>query len=182
MPPQIIALYSARPQMGKSTALSFFKTHGYEPLSFAADLRVACASILMNSGCPMDRAVTILSADKDKPCRQLGGKTGRDMLIEIGQAMRLISPTWWIDSALSKTKPGGKYVIDDLRFPNEFDGLRARNATLVRIVGDRGLTGVSGEGQLDDMEFNYTIANWQTTSLDTYHEKLEMILPHSSTR
>lgn len=174
--PKIIALYSNRPQMGKSTAQNYLTTHGYERISFAADLRVACATILMNAGCPQDEAINILAANKNDPCRQLGGATGRDMLIAVGQAMRQVSQTWWIDSALSRCKPGGKYVIDDLRFPNEYDGLKARGAVLVKIVGDRGIDGIAWEGQLDDREFDHTIGNFRSTSLNAYEQKLDLLL------
>lgn len=173
---KIIALYSGRPQMGKSTAQNFLATHGYERVSFAASLRVACAAILMDAGCPQSKAIDILSSLKNEPCRQLGGATGRDMLIAVGQAMRSVSPTWWIDAALSRCKTGGKYVIDDLRFPNEFDALKARGAILVRIAGDRGIDGIAGEGQLDDREFDFVIGNFKTTSLNSYEQKLELLL------
>jgi len=183
----IIALYASRPQVGKTTIARFLRDrHGFTIVSFADALRSICTRSLIEAGCPSGKAALILSVEKDVPQKALGGKTGRDVLIAVGQAYRSINPDWWVECAMNHVRgldlDGRDVVIDDLRFPNEFDTLRSHRAHLVHVVGDRGLDGIGGEGQLDDRDFDYAISNTRRTSLEDLAEKVSLVLTDAQSR
>ena len=72
---------------------------------------------------------------KEAPCDLLGGKTPRWAMQTLGTewGRNLIYPELWFD-AWRRTLPGGNVVVDDCRFPNEADAIRALGGVIVRIA------------------------------------------------
>lgn len=112
---------------------------------------------------------------------------GRQLLINIGQFMRQIRSTVWADYVSRKLEEeiatgealNKIYVVDDLRFPNEIEGLKeAAPEHLILIKIKR-----KSELKLDDIsetalnnfdDYNYTIENNGTKK--DLSKKLEIIL------
>lgn len=70
---------------------------------------------------------------------QWNNMTGREMLQKIGtNAMRnQIHPNVWVNAVMVKYTPKiNKWIITDLRFPNELYALQKENAYLIRINRD----------------------------------------------
>lgn len=74
-----------------------------------------------------------------KLLQRLGTEAGREVL---GQDV-------WVNAALAQIKPGGKYVITDVRFPNEADAIKAAGGEVWRILR-RGEPGAPGTGPAND--------------------------------
>jgi len=66
---------------------------------------------------------------KDQPCDELGGRTGREFLIEFGtRCVRGLCPTFWVDHMIRRldaleAEGAGPVAITDLRFSNELTAL-----------------------------------------------------------
>lgn len=78
--------------------------------------------------------------------QRLGTEAGREIL---GQNI-------WVDTAMKKLTPGRRYVFTDVRFPNEFDAIKAAGGKVIRLQRD-GRTAVNAhpsETALDDHVFD----------------------------
>jgi dephospho-CoA kinase len=64
-------------------------------------------------------------------------KKDRELLQAIGFKMRLIRPTVWIDFLIDQIKGKDKVVLDDIRYPNEYQALKKEGFKIIRIVADR---------------------------------------------
>ncbi len=86
----------------------------------------------------------------------------RDHLQRLGTecGRELISQNIWVDATFNRMDPDGKYVISDMRFPNEASAILARSGSLLRITrpGIGPANGHKSETALDDWEFD-TIFN-----------------------
>lgn len=168
-PPQIIGLMGYA-QVGKDTAAATLVADGYERIAFADALRdmlYALNPIIRGDGICHDHGVRLQSVvnhagwekAKQSPevralLQRLGTEAGREVL---GQNI-------WVRTAMEKAKPGGKYVITDVRFPNEADAIRAAGGQLVRIMrpGFGPVNNHPSETALDGVEAEYTIVNNDT--------------------
>lgn len=172
---QIIGLMGYA-QVGKDTAAATLVADGYERIAFADALRDMLYAL--NPSVPfgdLDRMGSIIpegwttvswlvdhngwDAAKQNPevrrlLQRLGTEAGRQVL---GQDI-------WVRTAMQKAKPGGKYIITDVRFPNEADAIRAAGGQLVRIMrpGYGPVNNHPSETALDDVEADYTIVNNDT--------------------
>lgn len=157
---QLIGLYSPLPGCGKTTLANLLLRQGYRLFSFADPLR-AMLDGLMNfydgseiRDWPKEREIPTIEASPRWMMQSLGTEWGR----------KCIGPTIWVDLMLRRLDqfPGARTVIDDVRFPNEFEALRSRGAFLVRIerpgivkVGNH-----ASDGALENYdEFDVTIVN-----------------------
>ena len=57
----------------------------------------------------------------------------RPLLLDFGGKMRDIDPNVWLNYVINQSKNKEHVVIDDLRFPNEYDALKAEGFILVRL-------------------------------------------------
>jgi len=83
---------------------------------------------------------------------------------EAGRA--ILGENVWVDAALRKVKPGGKYVFSDVRFPNEVAAIRKAGGQLWRIMrpGYGPVNDHSSETAVDDVEADGVIVNDGTIS------------------
>lgn len=121
--------------------------------------------------------------------------TDRDKLQRLGVAVREIDPDAWANllfAELDAGQGGHPWVIDDCRFPNEFDGLRERGFVTVRVESDtrtriNRLThigklqsedqlGHESETSLDGYPTDYDLENYGSTDLMTVYEQITDIL------
>lgn len=84
----------------------------------------------------------------------------RELQIRLGMAMRAIDPDFWVKTALSTLRPGGRYVFTDVRFPNEAKAIVDAGGTLVRVERP-GVESSDHESEtaLDTYPFDLTIVN-----------------------
>jgi hypothetical protein len=100
--------------------------------------------------------------------------SARDIWIDIGNKMREVYPTVWLDYALGGIK-ADVIIISDLRFVNEANAVRAAGGTLIKIVRPdlpRG-TDLAETSLLDWEDWDQVIANGGTLEgLNKMMEKL----------
>jgi hypothetical protein len=144
-------------QVGKDTlAGQLVERHGFTRIAFADTLRECLYAL--NPMIPLDNDWVRLSwliaavgwdrAKVEYPevralLQRLGTEVGRDIL---GNDI-------WVETALKKIKPGGKYVITDMRFPNELAAVTKLGGKTVRILRE-------GYGPVND--------HWSETALDGF--------------
>lgn len=92
----------------------------------------------------------------------LQGEKDRPLLVSLGMWGRSKDENLWVNVALSEalehSRSGGIALIDDIRFPNEADGILENNGLLLRIEGEQ-----RGPYITQHMKQNVT-----ETSLDSY--------------
>lgn len=136
---------------GKTTIARLLESEfGYTPLHFAT---------------PIKEVAQLIWAD-----------VNRDHLQKLGVAVRDIDENAWANVLLRKVdNSDSRIVVDDCRFPNEYQSLKERGFRIVRIIADRNervrrLTQIgrlqdesqlehSTETGLDDADVDYTITN-----------------------
>src|SRR3990167_7983102 len=70
-----------------------------------------------------------------------GKEKNRELLQKIGREGREININYWVDAILETitTDPSKNYIIDDVRYENEYDLLKGHNFVMVRIEADENL-------------------------------------------
>ena len=61
----------------------------------------------------------------------------RKLLQDIGFKMREIRTTVWIDFLIDQIRGKDKIVVDDIRYPNEYEALKKEGFKMIRVVADR---------------------------------------------
>lgn len=90
----------------------------YRQIAFADPLRAAAKAL----GVPWAE----LTDGKDRPSSVLGGATGRDLLVALGEAVRRVTPNFWADALARRLARGfGVIIVTDVRRANELDALEA---------------------------------------------------------
>lgn len=116
----------------------------------------------------------------------------RALLQEIGKKMREIKETVWIDYTIKRVFEAetDRVVIDDMRFPNEYNRFKENGFVLVKVVADReiciqrlrerdGDIDISrlddeSETALDNIEFENVIENNGT--FEEFYEKIDKLM------
>jgi hypothetical protein len=184
----LIGFYSDVPQVGKSEAAKVARLYGYDPRPFAEPLKETCLSFLCQLGVKKEVAVSMLwgtGAEKARDVTIVPGVTltGRRVMDLIGTALgrALIHPDLWVlawkERTLHHLMQGLNVVVDDIRFANEADAVRALGGKLIKIVRP----GVSGadldprvHGLLADYRFDDIVVNDGT--LPEYRQKLKKLI------
>lgn len=142
-----IAFWSSGPQQGKTTASNRLLSRAprvYKKVSFADPLRDMLSVLIMESvQCSEAEAHYYMTEGKELTipvigrsfrylARTLGTEWGRNL---VGQSL-------WRSIAVGKivalNSSGLLVCVDDARFPNEIEALRATNFKLVKIVRNTG--------------------------------------------
>ncbi len=64
-------------------------------------------------------------------------KKDRKLLQDIGFKMREIRPSVWINFLIDQIRGKDKIVVDDIRYPNEYQALKKESFKIIRVVADR---------------------------------------------
>lgn len=134
MLPSVIALYSSSPGHGKSTVAECLHTYGYVTLPFARTLKRMLLPLLTDLGYSPSIALDLLHKKKETILPELG-VSSRHLQKTIGTewGRQCVHPEVWLRVwriQAEKIQAQGKLVVvDDLRFPNEYDMLRALAGT-----------------------------------------------------
>lgn len=102
--------------------------YGYTRLSLAYEVRAECARRWPD--------VDWWTQDKDTPRAALGGRSVRQVLIDVGtHEVRASDPDFWVrrlGETIERTQ--GPLVVDDVRFVNEMLDLKAHGFWLVCVI------------------------------------------------
>jgi hypothetical protein len=139
---RIIALYSPAPQAGKSTVASALEQDlGFARAAFAEPIKAIIAAILREAGYSEKEIYDRLYGGwKELPIDEFSGMSARQVFRTIGtECFRdMINPMLWVrlmELKIHRARAAHMdLVIDDLRFPEEYEMLVANRATLVKIV------------------------------------------------
>ena len=85
-------------------------------------------------------------------------KKDRKLLQDIGCKMREIRHSVWIDFVVDQIRGKDKVVVDDMRYPNEYQALKKEGFKIIKVVADRELCikrltsrdGTAAADRLDD--------------------------------
>lgn len=120
-----------RKRVGKDTAAEYLMQHyGFKRVASADQVKLI-ASIAF--GLSADQ----LYGNQKEVIDRRWNKTPRQIMQDIGQGLRAIHPNIWGAKMLQRVdellQAGEHVVVTDVRFPNEADALRMREAFLYRI-------------------------------------------------
>ena len=113
------------------------------------------------------------------------GITPREIMQGVGEKMREIVPSIWVDTVFYTTIPEWKaqgydcFAISDVRYPNEADTIRARGGVVVKVnregagvtVGDKHSSEIAMREYKD---FDFIIDNNQ--SYEDYFKKIDAMM------
>ncbi len=113
------------------------------------------------------------------------GITPREIMQGIGENMRKIYPDIWVDTVFNTTIPGLEkqgfdcFIISDVRYPNEADGIHKRNGHVIEITRKSGGVSVGAEhssetAMRDYKGFDFFIKN--DYSFDMLYKKIDYVL------
>ncbi|RWE37469.1 hypothetical protein [Mesorhizobium sp.] len=170
--PPLIALYSPAAQMGKGeTAKALTDLFDYTLVKFAAPLKNIVAIMLAEMGVlTSDLHDYLEGAKKNVPLADFGfpNLTSRILQQTCGSewGRDSLDRALWVKIALRKVQQivsaGGRAVIDDMRFPNEYDAVEAFGGERWHIFRPRDSEPTNGhpsEGQLDHYKFHHSLIN-----------------------
>lgn len=166
-PHPVIGLIGKKRSGKDSFASTLVSERGFMPIAFAdslkqsvlqvdpwVDVTVPPAPAIMRFSDVIETYGWEVAKDKFPEVRRL--------LQEYGVSVREIEPDFWIDAALAKAETPGRYVITDVRFPNEVDAVRQDLGGIIVRIHRPGLVSDdthASETALDDYEADYTIDN-----------------------
>lgn len=157
--PRTVIAFSGLAGSGKSTAANHLVTaRGFARVRFAGPLKAMMAALGLTHA-------QIDGDKKESPCELLGGKTPRHAMQTLGTewGRDLIASDLWIrawQAAVDRLPADQPVVVDDCRFPNEAEAVRAAGGVIVRIIrpgAGSAAAGHASEGQA--LPFAATIAN-----------------------
>lgn len=186
MKPLLIGLYSSSAQSGKSTAahtLSYVLNGRI--VKFAAPLKDMVRGLLSSMGFRYDTVERMIEGDlKEQVVPGFKTVTPRQLMQTLGTdwGREAVDQELWTKVGLMKAederKSGVPVIIDDMRFPNEFNAIKEAGGVTIRVrrtksgwpVGDSRY-----EGLLDKYEFDHTL--WNLSTLDDYRKRVANLGP-----
>jgi hypothetical protein len=162
----IVGLYSDVPQSGKSTVSQQFMNADYRKLSLATTVKKSLYVVLMALDVP-NAEEYLWGNMKDEVIPELGVTGGYLMSTYATDFFRnMIDENVWLNIIKKQYRPGEKWVVDDMRFPNEFDFIKSVGGRCIRIVRPSQISALGrsekSEGQLSGHHFDWVILNGGT--------------------
>lgn len=179
MKPQLIALYSAYPQCGKSTVASYLQEqHDYVIVPFAQTLKRMTKVLLEDM--EIDAVDQLLAGDKSEIIADLNAHFPKASF-DLRHVLRTLGTEWgrnclyhdlWIDVWKNKTKTllqnDRCICVDDTRFVNEAEAVRSLGGHLWLIQRSGSLqitnTNHASEGALNHWIFDACLVNNRSLS------------------
>jgi hypothetical protein len=164
---RLIALYSTVPQSGKTTLANHLNfQHEFHTVKFAGPIKAMLYTLLRTY---KDDAVwayeCIEGKLKETPIKFLANRTPRQMMISLGTnwGREMVDPNIWVTAGFAQAKQhldkGENVVIDDMRFPNEYNVLKHLGAEFIKVtrLGVPGVGGATTEGLLMGADWDLEI-------------------------
>ena len=169
MTPQVIGLYSSAPSAGKSTiARHLCDKYSYTRIAFADPFKRVLKTFLCELGYDSSYTYSLLYGSLKEVTLPEIGTTPRHLMRTLGTewGQQCVHPDVWItiaDKYISRALSEGKnVVIDDLRFPNEYELLKKYNASVWHVIRDKRDNEASvhvSDGALEDRFFSRIVHN-----------------------
>jgi hypothetical protein len=174
-PARLLIAFTGLAGAGKSTAAAHLTQHrGFTRVRFAGPLKAMMAALGLS-----EREV---DGDlKETPCELLCGRTPRQAMQWLGTEFgrNLIGPDIWIRAWQAALPATGNVVVDDCRFPNERDAVRAAGGILVRIERPGAGAGAAGHSsEAHALPATCTLHN--TLSQRNLREQVDVLLRYLS--
>lgn len=160
-------------QVGKDSVANILKEHGFQRIALADPIREAM--YLLNPIVVTDSRGRIFRLQE--VVDDIGWDDAKTSIPEVRRLLQvfgtevgrqLFGEGIWVDLAMRKIGPEGKYVITDVRFPNEVLAIGSLGGSLIRVtrpgsapvnqhISDAGLSGswfyaeISNDGSLEDL-------------------------------
>jgi hypothetical protein len=171
--PSLIALYSSSMQSGKSEVARILRReYGYTLVKFADPLKDMTRVLLAHMGMYPNQIEKYIEGDRKEETIEFGRcqTTARRIMQTLGSewGRDTIGKDLWVSLAQVKINEligrGQRVVIDDMRFPNEYEMIRQNEGRIIRVerrgnIRRSALTDHQSEGQLDTFKFDATIFN-----------------------
>lgn len=164
----LIALYSPAMGSGKTTAAQYLEAaYDFHRLGFADPIKKMTRALLESAGVEQEHINAYVAGHlKEKPV-PFAPVTARKIMQTLGTewGRQTVYENIWVEALTEKAEEllfdGEFVVVDDLRFPNEYEDLRRMGATLIRINRPTAECGErhESEGALDDFKFDQEINN-----------------------
>jgi hypothetical protein len=154
-------------QSGKDTVANYLvEHHGFTRIAFADPIREALynldpvvTDIPEISGMHLKWLVDGLGWERIK----IDSPQVREMLQRFGTEVgrSLWGENFWVDKAMSKVSAYDKVVITDVRYPNEYDAVKAAGGSMWRVEkpGSVAVNGHASESALDGFFFDSIVMN-----------------------
>lgn len=161
---------------------NMFSDYGDDLIKFSewekhafADALKACSSLILG----VDMCCFETEDFKESPTTLNLGMTNREFLQKLGTEIgRNIHPDLWVLYLMQiyESNPDSKWIITDVRFPNEADAIISHGGIVIKVERDTGLDDQHiSEHALDDYEhFSYVIKNNGT--IDALIDKVKACL------
>ena len=162
---RLIGLYSPAKQSGKSEVASVLNQRGYWTVKFAKPLKDMLRVLLTNLGVLPTDIERMVEGDLKEQVIPGVGVTPRFLMETIGTkwGRETVNTEFWVKVAETKTQgllnAVVPVVIDDMRFPNEYEMVKRLGGTTVRIVRPGRTPKELSEGHLEGFDFDATIVN-----------------------
>jgi hypothetical protein len=86
-----------------------------------------------------------------------------------------LHPNTWINALFADLKEDSKWIITDVRYPNEYEAIKQRGGIMIRVNrGEQSKDAHISETALDDFKFDFVIEN--NGSLDELKERVKDVL------
>ena len=167
--PHLIGLYSPASQSGKTTLANGLSGHGYAREAFAGGIKAMLRALLFHMGERPEVIERMVDGDlKEVAATALLGRPPRHALRTLGTewGRDCMGADTWVAAAMARAashmREGRSVVLDDMRFINEAQAIRAAGGMLVRIIrpGRAPQAGQhASEGGLDGFRFDLDLAN-----------------------
>ncbi|ARO29934.1 deoxynucleoside monophosphate kinase protein [Rhizobium sp. NXC14] len=168
---KLIALYSDAAGSGKSEVAKVLIQHGFANEKFAGPLKNMARGLLGSMGFEDTTVERMIEGDlKEAVIPGFKTVTPRQIMQTLGTdwGREAIDQDLWTKVAAAKIEglrdKGIDVVVDDLRFPNEYDLITSLGGTLVKVVRPDPSREAGGayEGRLKDHLFHHVIHNTGT--------------------
>jgi len=170
--PRIIAITGLK-RSGKDTAAKALRCFGYKQIAFAEPLKQMLVGFLVASGYDQSRArMHVYGDDREIPLQALNGRSVRHALQTLGTewGRDLMHPDLWCDATMRAiaSQPDRRFVISDLRFPNEAAAVRAAGGVIVRIDRHNNIAQDShiSEKHIETLTVDHVIQNASASAND----------------
>jgi len=161
-------------QTGKDTAATHLADYSFTRLAFADPLRAAALAVNPYIDGYRHRLSDIVGPNGWEAAKRT--PEVRAFLQRFGVAIRDIDPDFWVNATMRRIEPGKRYVITDVRFPNEAQAIKARGGFVVRVhrPGVKAVNAHVSETALDDWDFDAHLFN--DGDADKYRVRVALLL------
>lgn len=160
----LIGLYSPAQQSGKSSVAGVLGNRfGFETRGFALALKRMVIDLMNSAGLTPEQIGYYMDVGKEDPIPELGDKSFRYLCQTQGTewGRTLIDKDLWVKIVVNNPNRPNFLVIDDVRFPNEFEAIKQAGGQVWRVwrPGVEPTSDHPSEGLLEGFDFDEDLKN-----------------------